>query len=524
MKFSTISPIYFSMFCNETEALAAISNKEDSFHVAIVEVSTGNNREGFKFLETARDLPTIMISNVHCLSTMMKCLALGAAEFLQKPLSEDKLRNIWQHVVHKAFNAGESVLSKSLKPVKETVVSILQHQYEIAEIKNQNPSETENLAQAQEHQQEQSQGSDRYPAPSTPQLERGRLLGDGVCQNQPDIPIKKESTEHDGESTELRKSSCSEIQSVENTINHSVGVINLKDDLASNPDGSLNEEEVDSADGSKTDECITTKISSDIQNGDNVECGAEDGKQNKASFLPNSRGTRANRKKMKVDWTPELHRKFVQAVEQLGIDQAIPSRILELMKVEGLTRHNIASHLQKYRMHRRYTAPKVDEMGWPMKKSYAHRPIVAFPPFHSDFGLPTSQIYPVWGHPSSHPSGAQMWSHAGLPVWQPPKNLLWKTYPGMHADTWGCPIVPPQVPFSMFPQNSMGFHGLDSDKLSKNSFDLHTEEVIDKVVKEVMTQPWLPLPLGLNPPSTESILTELHTLGISNIPPEPNSS
>lgn len=47
-----------------------------------------------------------------------------------------------------------------------------------------------------------------------------------------------------------------------------------------------------------------------------------------------------------IDWTQELHKKFVQAVEQLGIDQAIPSRILELMKVEGLTRHNVASHLQ----------------------------------------------------------------------------------------------------------------------------------------------------------------------------------
>lgn len=47
-----------------------------------------------------------------------------------------------------------------------------------------------------------------------------------------------------------------------------------------------------------------------------------------------------------VDWTPELHKKFVQAVEKLGVDQAVPSRILDLMKVQGLTRHNIASHLQ----------------------------------------------------------------------------------------------------------------------------------------------------------------------------------
>jgi SHAQKYF class myb-like DNA-binding protein len=55
-----------------------------------------------------------------------------------------------------------------------------------------------------------------------------------------------------------------------------------------------------------------------------------------------------------VDWTPELHRRFVQAVEQLGLDKAVPSRILELMGNEYcLTRHNIASHLQ---VHMRFTS------------------------------------------------------------------------------------------------------------------------------------------------------------------------
>lgn len=49
---------------------------------------------------------------------------------------------------------------------------------------------------------------------------------------------------------------------------------------------------------------------------------------------------------VKVDWTPELHRRFVEAVEQLGVDKAVPSRILELMGVHCLTRHNVASHLQ----------------------------------------------------------------------------------------------------------------------------------------------------------------------------------
>lgn len=36
----------------------------------------------------------------------------------------------------------------------------------------------------------------------------------------------------------------------------------------------------------------------------------------------------------------------MQAVEQLGVDKAVPSRILEIMGIDSLTRHNIASHLQ----------------------------------------------------------------------------------------------------------------------------------------------------------------------------------
>ncbi|KAL4557117.1 hypothetical protein LXL04_035287 [Taraxacum kok-saghyz] len=54
-------------------------------------------------------------------------------------------------------------------------------------------------------------------------------------------------------------------------------------------------------------------------------------------------------KKNKVIWTPDLHQKFLEAVEKIGV-HAVPKKILELMKVEGLTRDHIASHLQKYRI------------------------------------------------------------------------------------------------------------------------------------------------------------------------------
>ena len=48
---------------------------------------------------------------------------------------------------------------------------------------------------------------------------------------------------------------------------------------------------------------------------------------------------------------------------------------------------------------------------------------------------------------------------------------------------------------------------------------LQGEEVIDKVVKEAISKPWLPLPIGLKPPSIDSVLAELSRQGISTIPP-----
>ena len=37
------------------------------------------------------------------------------------------------------------------------------------------------------------------------------------------------------------------------------------------------------------------------------------------------------------------------AVNHLGVKNSVPKTILQLMNVEGMTRENVASHLQKYR-------------------------------------------------------------------------------------------------------------------------------------------------------------------------------
>ncbi|KAJ7298274.1 hypothetical protein O6H91_16G075500 [Diphasiastrum complanatum] len=56
-------------------------------------------------------------------------------------------------------------------------------------------------------------------------------------------------------------------------------------------------------------------------------------------------------KRPRLVWTPQLHKRFVDAVAHLGIKNAVPKTIMQLMNVEGLTRENVASHLQKYRLY-----------------------------------------------------------------------------------------------------------------------------------------------------------------------------
>ncbi|KAJ4959780.1 hypothetical protein NE237_019690 [Protea cynaroides] len=61
----------------------------------------------------------------------------------------------------------------------------------------------------------------------------------------------------------------------------------------------------------------------------------------------------SNRKPRRC-WSPELHRRFLHALQQLGGSHAAtPKQIRELMKVDGLTNDEVKSHLQKYRLHTR---------------------------------------------------------------------------------------------------------------------------------------------------------------------------
>ncbi|WZY80148.1 hypothetical protein YC2023_026532 [Brassica napus] len=53
-------------------------------------------------------------------------------------------------------------------------------------------------------------------------------------------------------------------------------------------------------------------------------------------------------KKPKIKWTDCLHDLFLQAIRYIGLDKAVPKKILEYMNLPYLTRENIASHLQAH--------------------------------------------------------------------------------------------------------------------------------------------------------------------------------
>lgn len=48
---------------------------------------------------------------------------------------------------------------------------------------------------------------------------------------------------------------------------------------------------------------------------------------------------------------------------------------------------------------------------------------------------------------------------------------------------------------------------------------VQTKESVDAAIGDVISKPWLPLPLGLKPPALDSVMGELQRQGIPKIPP-----
>ncbi|CAK9877832.1 unnamed protein product [Sphagnum jensenii] len=270
------------------------------------------------------------------------------------------------------------------------------------------------------------------------------------------------------------------------------------------------------ADVAKSTTTTTTTAGEAVSGSDSGECSSGEKKEEERNHRTGGGSKNAaaataatasgGKKKAKVDWTPELHRRFVQAVEQLGVEKAFPSRILELMGVQCLTRHNIASHLQKYRSHRRHLAAREAEAAsWshnrrpycnnthhhPSSWSRSRRTEGSLPylvPIHTNSPPPiqprpsaaaphmvsshahhqmqqpqplmTPPPLKVWGYPTVDHSPVHMWQQSAMSppsFWQAPDGSYWQ-HPAACYDASSHPPAcyphPMRVPMATMPSST----------------------------------------------------------------------
>ncbi|KAM1727111.1 hypothetical protein ACFX12_017797 [Malus domestica] len=100
-------------------------------------------------------------------------------------------------------------------------------------------------------------------------------------------------------------------------------------------------------------------------------------------------------------WSPDLHRRFVNALQMLGGSQvATPKQIRELMKVDGLTNDEVKSHLQKYRLHTRRPSPSPHAGGGPTPQLVVLGGIWVPPEYATAAHNGSAALYSP--HPASH--------------------------------------------------------------------------------------------------------------------------
>lgn len=655
------------------EALKELEDRSKSFHVVVVDATRSDIFDGFKIVAAANHLTTIMMASTENMNIMMQGIAAGASEFLQKPLSEERLKNIWQHVVRKALVTGHLAVPTTVAPTGNDLkskasspqLSVCNEVKEDGELANyvkqeeeacckynlckdvadEMPSVHEFFFQEEDHHQhhdssyfdmDEKDNCDAFLCSTPPQLEQSctrivcmdhednpELVGSPAlsvsqelnvacmkrelndiheCFNDCDnyLHIKSEVEEAVNNSAILNElfdskvkmdsdnyllmsndpnignaefgdpKLCADLQF--DDIPDSLDDIGLDSDIlddATDQSLSMGLDCLDDEDFQEADEealllaevakaeegllinprcnaaplhhnssnngnslCHSNSIATaDPSNGGKFEAHEETRSKSDSEQSCNTKGTKSSsgKKKMKVDWTPELHRRFVQAVEQLGVDKAIPSRILELMGVKCLTRHNIASHLQKYRSHRKHVlAREAEAASWNQRRQMeaaaaASRAVAPQPPAHHHHhhhhqqhatwqaarqtqprtALPAPALH-VWGHPTLEPS-MHFW-----PAWPPP---------GCQLDAWGNPFYAAQpilrVPLAPMPSIANMAFPPACGKLA----NLHPpKETVIAAINEVLRNPYIPLPLGLKPPSLESVVSELQRQGISMAP------
>lgn len=116
-------------------------------------------------------------------------------------------------------------------------------------------------------------------------------------------------------------------------------------------------------------------------------------KKGGCTFQTDYHHTKGDVRCKRLKWSKDLHTSFLNAIAKLGV-KAVPSAILNEMNVIGLTRENVASHLQKFRLQLNSGKISLEEIiASPPPTSNQPRSLSVFPQDGATI------FYPVLNHP-----------------------------------------------------------------------------------------------------------------------------
>ncbi len=370
-------------------ALEYLRTKKEEFDIVLSDVHMPDI-DGFKLLEQIAldiDIPVLMMSANADQSVVLRGIIHGAVDYLLKPVRIHELKNIWQHVVRKngtdslQRSASMSMSPRSGRgsPEKDSGMNVTEANKKLRTIAavnsavltdtnaatkgNKKPSTVQGIAELSHQQQQQQQHTKKGKDNNT-----NTAPVSGQQQDQMNVtpypnagaapggaPGGAVAPGHPGGHPPLQSPHQ---QQQQQRLDGSVPPpVNMMGAYVENgmppgahpqyhPQGSTQQM------GSLSTDPNMMNVVGSGGGGGGVDMNGVPVQANGTPGAGQSGGnTGGGSKKPRVVWSAELHQQFVNAVNQLGIDKAVPKRILDLMNVQGLTRENVASHLQKYRLY-----------------------------------------------------------------------------------------------------------------------------------------------------------------------------
>lgn len=182
---------------------------------------------------------------------------------------------------------------------------------------------------------------------------------------------KHKSTPNNNESTNCNDSNNNNSETCnDQRINNNGAFVPFNKDRSSGPGlglgGGEKMELLEKAEKKNNINCSDNIKSGNNDNNGGVGMAVDQSSENGAAEVGSAPTTTQTHRKARRCWSPDLHRRFVNALQMLGGSQvATPKQIRELMKVDGLTNDEVKSHLQKYRLHTRRPGPTQQASGPP---------------------------------------------------------------------------------------------------------------------------------------------------------------